>query len=143
MKRYAVSCFSDMFLSPISSIQLDEEGLKEKRKQRLLKAGWEARARARKEKMREREEKEAEERREAEERERDLDGWADKLRREHEVRTALFLIGSLALVLLLTSALALGDDESYEGSLPAESGAIGSKERCGASSYEEYCEPSS
>lgn len=64
--------------------QLDEDGIKEKRKQRLLKAGWEARVRARKEKEREREEKEAEERREAEERERDLNGWAEKLKREHE-----------------------------------------------------------
>ena len=51
-----------------------------------MKAGWEARVRARKEKEREREEKEAEERREAEERERDLGGWAEKLRKEHEVR---------------------------------------------------------
>ena len=42
--------------------QLDEEGLKEKKKQKLMKAGWEARVRARKEKEREREEKEAEER---------------------------------------------------------------------------------
>ncbi|KAH8120692.1 chromatin remodeling complex subunit [Phellopilus nigrolimitatus] len=64
--------------------ELDEESLKEKRKQRMMKAGWEARVRVRREKEREREEKEAEERREADERERDLGGWADKLRREHE-----------------------------------------------------------
>ena len=49
-----------------------------------MKAGWEARERTRREKEREREEKEAEEQREAEERERDLEGWAEKLRREHE-----------------------------------------------------------
>lgn len=66
--------------------QLDEEGLKEKRKQKLLKAGFEARVRARREKEREKGEREAEERRELEERERDLPGWAGKLRREHEVR---------------------------------------------------------
>lgn len=59
--------------------------MKEKRKQKLMKAGWEARVRARKEKEREREEKEAEERREAEEREQDLEGWAERLRKEHEV----------------------------------------------------------
>ncbi|PSS06632.1 hypothetical protein PHLCEN_2v3588 [Hermanssonia centrifuga] len=64
--------------------ELDEEGLKEKKKQKLMKAGYEARERARKEKEREREEREAEERREVEERERDLEGWASKLKQEHE-----------------------------------------------------------
>ena len=66
-------------------LQLDEEGLKEKRKQRLLKAGFEARMRARREKEREIEEREAEERREREDRERDLSGWVNKIRREHAV----------------------------------------------------------
>jgi len=65
--------------------QLDEEQLKEKKKQRLMKAGWEARMRARKEKEREREEKEREERREAEERQSDLHGWAQNLRHQQEV----------------------------------------------------------
>ncbi|GJE94232.1 actin-like protein Arp5 [Phanerochaete sordida] len=64
--------------------ELDEEGLKEKKKQRLMKAGYEARERARKEKEREREEREAEGRREEEEREQDLEGWATRLRKEHE-----------------------------------------------------------
>ncbi|KAL5535093.1 ARP5 [Sanghuangporus sanghuang] len=64
--------------------ELDEEALKEKRKQKMMKAGWEARERTRREKEREREEKEAEEQREAEERERDLEGWAERTRREHE-----------------------------------------------------------
>ena len=50
-----------------------------------MKAGYDARERVRKEKEREREEREAEERREEEERERDLEGWATKLRKEHEV----------------------------------------------------------
>ena len=75
---------SSMRLSLKDRVQLDEEGLKEKRKQKLLKAGYEARERARKEKEREREEREAEERREEEERERDLGSWAGKLRKEHE-----------------------------------------------------------
>ena len=65
--------------------QLDEESLKEKKKQKLLKAGFDARARARKEKEREKEEKEREERREEEEREADLNGWSRKLRQEQEV----------------------------------------------------------
>ncbi|KAF9007940.1 actin-like protein Arp5p [Cyathus striatus] len=58
--------------------------LKEKKKQKLLKAGWEARARARKEKEREREEREQQEKKEEEERETDLGGWARKLRQEQE-----------------------------------------------------------
>ncbi|KIP05326.1 hypothetical protein PHLGIDRAFT_74446 [Phlebiopsis gigantea 11061_1 CR5-6] len=64
--------------------ELDEDGIKEKKKQRLLKAGYDARERTRKEKEREREEREAGERREEEERERDLESWAGKLRKEHE-----------------------------------------------------------
>lgn len=64
--------------------ELDEDGLKEKKKQKLMKAGHEARERAKREKEREREERAAEERREVEERDRDLSGWAAKLRREQE-----------------------------------------------------------
>ncbi|KAI0030333.1 actin-like ATPase domain-containing protein [Vararia minispora EC-137] len=64
--------------------ELDEEGLKEKRKQKLMKAGFDARVRARKEKEREREERAAEERADAEERERDLAGWSSRLRQEQE-----------------------------------------------------------
>jgi actin-related protein 5 len=60
--------------------------LKEKKKQKLLKAGFEARARARREKEREKEEKEREEKKEEEEREEDLGGWARKLKQEQEVR---------------------------------------------------------
>lgn len=65
--------------------------MKEKKKQRLLKAGYEARIRARKEKEREREEKAAEERREEEERQADLDGWAKALKDQQEVHLSLTL----------------------------------------------------
>ena len=65
--------------------QLDEESIKEKKKQKLLKAGWEARARARREKEKEREEKEAEEKRDEDERENNFGEWANRLRREQEV----------------------------------------------------------
>ena len=65
--------------------KLDEDQLKEKRKQKLLKAGWEARMKARNEKQREKEEREADERREAEDRGRDLTGWAAGLRKHQEV----------------------------------------------------------
>ncbi|KAF5377282.1 hypothetical protein D9615_006449 [Tricholomella constricta] len=63
---------------------LDEEGLKDKRKQKLMKAGFEARARAKREKERERAEKEKEEKKEEEEREMDLGGWSRKMRQEQE-----------------------------------------------------------
>ncbi|KAF8624818.1 hypothetical protein AX15_005705 [Amanita polypyramis BW_CC] len=71
-------------LIDVPDAELDEEGLKEKKKQKLLKAGFEARARARREKEKEREEKEREEKREEAEREADLQGWARKTRQEHE-----------------------------------------------------------
>jgi len=70
---------------------LDEEGLKEKKKQKLLKAGYEARVRARKEKEKEREEKEREEKREEDERENDFKGWSRRLWEEHAVCLTLLL----------------------------------------------------
>ncbi|KAL4069236.1 hypothetical protein J3A83DRAFT_4095857 [Scleroderma citrinum] len=71
-------------LVDVPDADLDEEGLKEKKKQKLLKAGFEARARARREKEKEKEEREAEERREEEERENNFEGWAGRLRRDQE-----------------------------------------------------------
>lgn len=71
-------------LLDVPDAELDEEGLKEKRKQKLMKAGLDARARARREKEREREEKEKEEKKEEQEREADLGGWVQKTRQEHE-----------------------------------------------------------
>ncbi|KAI0932855.1 hypothetical protein AcW1_000146 [Taiwanofungus camphoratus] len=72
-------------LLDVPDTELDEEQLKEKKKQRLMKAGYDARERAKREKEREREEREAEERREEEDRDRDLAGWASKLRKEQEI----------------------------------------------------------
>ncbi|KAJ7356615.1 actin-like protein Arp5p [Mycena albidolilacea] len=63
---------------------LDEDGVKEKKKQKLMKAGFEARARARREKEREREERDKEELKEEEERQGDLGGWVRKMRSEQE-----------------------------------------------------------
>ncbi len=75
-----------MLIAMLTTVQLDEDGLKEKKKQKLLKAGHDARERAKREKEREREEREAEEKREVEERDRDLSGWASRMRKEQEVR---------------------------------------------------------
>ncbi|KAI0638787.1 actin-like protein Arp5p [Trametes polyzona] len=69
---------------PLVDVPDEDDGLKEKKKQKLLKAGYEARERAKREKEREREEREAEEKREEEERDRDLSGWASRLRKEQE-----------------------------------------------------------
>ena len=72
-------------MTSLRTPKLDEDQLKEKRKQRLLKAGWEARMKARSEKQREKEEREADERRETEDRERDPAAWAAGLRKTQEV----------------------------------------------------------
>ncbi|KAH9977560.1 actin-like ATPase domain-containing protein [Russula compacta] len=63
--------------------QLDEESLKEKKKQKLIKAGFEARARARREKERALEERAAEERKEDEERAAEPSAWVARVRAEH------------------------------------------------------------
>ena len=60
--------------------QLDEENLKAKRQQRLLKANHEARARAKAEKEREQARKATEERLDNERREGDLPGWIEERR---------------------------------------------------------------
>jgi actin-related protein 5 len=57
--------------------------LKEKKKQKLLKAGFEARARARREKEKALEERAAEERKEDEERGADPSAWVSRVRAEH------------------------------------------------------------
>ncbi|CAK5279817.1 unnamed protein product [Mycena citricolor] len=75
-------------LVDVPDAELDEEGLREKKKQKLMKAGFEARARARKEKERERAEQEEAERREEQEREQDLGGWIRKMRQEQEALMA-------------------------------------------------------
>lgn len=67
-------------LLDIPDDQLDEESLKAKRQQRLLKANHEARARARAEKERERARKEEEERLDTERRETDLPTWVEERR---------------------------------------------------------------
>ena len=77
--------------------ELTEEEIKEKRRQRLMKAGWEARLKVREEKQRENErlvsqktciladDQEDERRKEEEFRATDPAGWSDKLRAEQEV----------------------------------------------------------
>jgi hypothetical protein len=89
-----VSFLTQLYVSARSRFhsQLDEDELKEKRRQKLLKAGYEARLRARKEKEAARKEKEEEERRELEERTADPTGWASKLREDHEVAWILYTL---------------------------------------------------
>jgi actin-related protein 5 len=65
--------------------ELTEEEIKDKRRQKLMKAGWEARVRAREEKRRERDRQEDIKRQEEEFRVSDPAGWSAKLRSEQEV----------------------------------------------------------
>lgn len=65
--------------------ELTEEEIKEKRRQRLMKAGWEARVRAREEKKKEKDRQEEIKRQEEEFRETDPAGWSAKMRSEQEV----------------------------------------------------------
>lgn len=64
--------------------ELDEEGIKEKRRQRLLKAGHEARLRARAEKEKEKRLQAEEEERETRERTENLAAWLSKMRTQHQ-----------------------------------------------------------
>lgn len=64
--------------------QLDADQIKEKRKQRLMKANYDARMRAKEEKQKEKDRLAEEERKEAEWRERDLEGWIETRREERQ-----------------------------------------------------------
>jgi actin-related protein 5 len=66
--------------------QLDEDGIKQKRQQRLQKSGYEARQRAKAEKEKEKARIAEEQRLDDERREKDLDGWADERRQARQVR---------------------------------------------------------
>lgn len=86
-------------LVDIPDTELGEDEIREKRKQRLMKAGWEARVRAREEKRKEKERQEEIKRREDEFRETDPTGWAAKLRTEQEVslhQKSEIVVGTLA-----------------------------------------------
>lgn len=65
--------------------QLNEEDLKEKRKQKLMKAGYDARIRLKAEKDQERRRVEEERRRDEELRLNDFPKWLQGLREQHEV----------------------------------------------------------
>ena len=67
-------------LLEIPDDQLDEEGIKQKKQQRLLKSNYDARQRAKAEKEREKARIAEEERADNERRESDLDGWVEERR---------------------------------------------------------------
>ncbi|TYJ51768.1 hypothetical protein B9479_007640 [Cryptococcus floricola] len=64
--------------------ELNEDEIKEKKRQRLMKGAWDARQKIKEEKRIERERLEEEKRKEVEERETNLTGWAADLKEEHE-----------------------------------------------------------
>lgn len=83
-------------------VQLDEEGIKEKRRQKLMRAGFEARQRAQRERERERAQREGEAQREQQEREKDLDAWISRIRQEHQVYNSdIFISPSFHIELFL------------------------------------------
>jgi actin-related protein 5 len=73
-------------LLDIPDEELDEAGIKQKRHQRLMKSGLEARARAKVEKGLEKARVAEEQRRDEEKRENDLEGWLDEKRNARAVR---------------------------------------------------------
>ena len=85
-------------LLDIADEELDEAGLRQKRHQRLLKSGVEARARAKVEKEQERARVAEEQRLDDERRIKDLDGWLEQRRVARTVRriTTLGLFGYFA-----------------------------------------------
>lgn len=66
---------------------LTEDEVKEKRRQKLMKAGWDARVKLREEKKKEKERREEEKRQEEMFRATDPAAWSAKLRDEQEVRS--------------------------------------------------------
>ncbi|SRR5258708_14917161 len=112
--------------------QLDEEQIKEKKRQRLMKAAYDARQRVKKEKEREKEVKVELERREEQEREQDLQGWAVKLRRRHQV-SLLSHISSI-----YSFPTGSGNDGPHKRAQEAEGSADGQEKRRVPDTNEEY-----
>lgn len=77
-------------LLDIPDDQLDEDRLKQKRQQRLLKSNHDARARAKAEKEKEKARIAEEERLDRERREQDLEGWAQEKKAARNVRHSIF-----------------------------------------------------
>ena len=71
-------------LVDVPDAELDEEGIKEKRRQKLMKAGYDARLRAKAEKEEERRQQEEEIKRDEEERLNDPKGWSARMRAEYD-----------------------------------------------------------
>lgn len=95
-------------LVEIPDHELDEQSIQEKRRQRLLKAGYDARMRQKAEKLEEKRAEEEKRRLDEEERTSDLIGWAQSRRNEYEVserRYGSSRLTRLQLTLISTSFL--------------------------------------
>jgi hypothetical protein len=86
-------------------MQLSENSLKEKRKQKLMKANSDARKIQKAQRMEEKRLKEEEAVREQDERDRDLGAWSNKMRTQHEVCTRLLSPCGMCLCLMSTTIL--------------------------------------
>jgi hypothetical protein len=123
-----------------SLLQLNDEQIKEKRKQRLAKAGYEARIRAKKEKEKGREAKEELERQEQLEREADPIAWVKRVRSEHTVNS----LQTIAMKCPFSHKIIviIGCYGANQGTQKAQSCSGRPEKRCVPSSNEEYRKPS-
>lgn len=96
-------------LREASHPQLDEDGIKEKRRQKLMKSLHDGRVRQREERAKEKAESEEQARLEALERDNDFAGWSTKWRQEHEV--ILYQACNPALTELYSYAACNAEDE--------------------------------
>lgn len=111
-------------LVDVSDLELGEEQLKEKRKQRLLKASHDARLRAREEKDKEEEEKAQHAKEQAAWRERDLAGWC-AARRDELLKLVLKLKSNGRLLELMKDRKSMAAQQrmKYIANLANDSGA--------------------
>jgi actin-related protein 5 len=115
--------------------QLDEEGLKQKRQQRLMKSNYDARQRAKAEKEREKARIAEEERLDREKRETDLEGWVDERRTARQVNPD----PSSGFCKMLNQSIDLAS--AHQGTRAYESRAWESKVACQSDANEEHCQP--
>ena len=124
-------------LVDIPDHQLDEESIKEKRRQRLLKAGYDARNRAKLEKEEEKRLEAEAARLDAEQRANDPQGWAQRARAEYEVSTACLAL----LAARLTAPRLSGRHRARQGAQSPEGDALGPQKSGCAAAHEDDCRP--
>lgn len=124
-------------LVDIPDHQLDEESIKEKRRQRLLKAGYDARNRAKLEKEEEKRLEAEAARLDAEQRANDPQGWAQRARAEYEV--SLLWPATLRCETDSLVPARQGCHRARQGTQPAKGDALGPQESRRTAAHEDDC----